>query len=318
MSSNHFDGKGYYNPFDQTTHSFWQVFKWMITRKPTKWPNSIFVQQKKVLKERVEIGELVVTYITHSTILIQWDGKNILTDPIWSERASPFSFFGPKRVALPGIRFENLPPIDLVLISHNHYDHMDIPTLQNLERQHAPTFYVPMGNQKKLKSYGLKKVVEMDWWEEALIFSSHQLIFVPAQHFSARGLFDRNRTLWGGFMIKNSQQSIYFAGDTGYGPHFKEIRARLGIPTLACLPIGAYKPRWMMKTVHLSPTEALQAHIDLEALQSLAIHFGTFPLADEGILEPVEELHQEMKQKKIAFEKFWVLTPGESRQIYQF
>ncbi|WP_042280530.1 MBL fold metallo-hydrolase [Candidatus Protochlamydia sp. R18] len=316
MSSNHFDGNYYFNPFNFSTHSFWQVLKWMITRKPVKWPESVSVNQQKKLKERVSSDELEVTYVTHSTVLIQIDGKNILTDPIWSERASPFSYIGPKRVSLPGIQFKDLPPIDFVLISHNHYDHMDMPTLQKLQVDYSPVFYVPMGNQKFLRSKGLKKVLEMDWWDEVSLYSSNQLIFVPAQHFSARGLFDRNRTLWGGFMIKTSNQSVYFAGDSGYGPHFKAIRSRLGAPTLACLPIGAYEPRWIMQSIHLSPAEALQAHLDLNAKQSLAIHFGTFQLTDEGIKEPVKILRQEMQTKQIPFEQFWVLNPGECKQIY--
>ncbi|CUI16606.1 hypothetical protein PNK_0981 [Candidatus Protochlamydia naegleriophila] len=314
MPSEHFDGKYYFNQ-DVILRPLWQVFYWMLTRKRTKWPTSVPVQQCQVEKARLESNGIVVTFITHSTLLIQMGKWNILTDPIWSERAGPFNWLGPKRVAAPGVKFEDLPPIDIVLVSHNHYDHMDLPTLRLLEKHHKPLFYVPMGNKSFLEREGLAQVRELDWWEE-IAFSEHEtLIFVPAQHFSSRSLGDRNRTLWGGFVLKGIDQVIYFAGDSGYGKHFKEIATRCGNPTLACLPIGAYKPRWLMQSIHLSPQEAVQAHLDLNAKQSLAIHFGTFPLADEGIDEPVKSLHIAMHAHQLPIDQFWTLKPGESKKV---
>ncbi len=247
--------------------------------------------------------------------MIQIKGWNILTDPIWSERASPFSWIGPKRHREVGIRFEDLPPIDSVLISHNHYDHMDLPTLRRLASEHQSTFFVSKGNQKYLESKRITRVQELDWWDKVNFFSSHSLYFVPAQHFSARGIFDRDRTLWGGYVIKNSKRMIYFAGDTGFGPHFEEIHQCLGAPTLSLLPIGAFKPRWFMKTVHLSPKEAVKAHLILNSKQSLAIHFGTFQLSDEEIEAPIKELQQALRDYALPLESFWILEPGESREI---
>ncbi len=312
--SEHFDGKYYFNEGEHL-RPLWQIFYWILTRKRSKWPLLVPVHQRQVEKTRLELNEISVTFITHSTVLIQMGKWNILTDPIWSERAGPFNWLGPKRVAAPGVKFEDLPPIDLVLISHNHYDHMDLPTLRLLEKTYRPIFYAPMGNKLFLEKQGLTQVWELDWWDEIAISENETLIFVPAQHFSSRRIGDRNRSLWGGFVLKSADQIIYFAGDSGYGKHFKEIAKKCGSPTLACLPIGAYNPRWLMQPVHLTPQEAVQAHFDLNAKQSLAIHFGTFPLADEGIDEPVEELRIAMQAHKLPTNQFWILKPGESKKV---
>lgn len=313
-TSDHFDGRHYYHP-QIPKRTLWQVVRWIWKRKVKRWP-SVFVAQQKIKRERTLTGECEVTFINHSTVLIQLEGWNILTDPIWSKRASPISWIGPKRVCLPGIRFEDLPPIDLILLSHNHYDHMDLPTLKRLSRNHEPLFFVPKGNKKYLIAKGLKAdIQELDWWDQVDISKEYQLYFVPSQHFSARGLFDRDRTLWGGFVIKGKRQMIYFAGDTGFGPHFAEIQERLGSPTLSLLPIGAFEPRSFMKSVHLSPEDAVKAHVILRSKQSLAIHFGTFQLADEDIHTPVEELKNALKDYHLSQECFWALAPGESKEL---
>ena len=312
--SDHFDGRRYYNP-GVPPRSLWKVLHWMLNRKVKPWP-FVLIEQQKVAQERTKQGECVVTFINHSTVLLQLEGWNILTDPIWSDRASPFTWMGPKRVTLPGIKFEDLPPIDIVLLSHNHYDHMDISTLRRLSREHQSIFFVPKGNQSYLKSKGITLYVnELDWWDRVDFALEYGLYFVPAQHFSARGIFDRNTTLWGGFVIKGSKQMIYFAGDTGFSSHFAEIQKKLGSPTLSLLPIGAFEPRGFMRTVHLSPEEAVKAHLILGSKQSMAIHFGTFQLADESINAPIKELKSSLQNQGLPAESFWILEPGEARKV---
>lgn len=316
--SDHFDGYYFYNPHhkEEDKKGFLDYFIWSISNPLQPW-NEREIIQRKISQERVLSGETSVTFINHSTVLIQIDGINILTDPIWSERASPVSWAGPKRVVAPGVKFEDLPPIDIVLVSHNHYDHLDLTTLKKLEKAFHPRFFVPKKNKSFLQSEGLKNVVEMDWWDEVPLTKDLSLTFVPSQHFSARSLFDRNKTLWGGFVIESPSQLIYFAGDTAYSPHFKEIKERLGKPTLALLPIGAFQPRWLMKGVHMSPQDAVQAHLDLEAVQSMAIHFGTFQMSADEYDEPTETLKKTLEEQKIDLEDFWILEQGESRQVFK-
>lgn len=206
---------------------------------------------------------------------------------MWSERASPVSWIGPRRFASPGVRFEDLPKIDFVLLSHNHYDHLDIPTLRRIAAAHTARFIVPVGVSPLLLHHGIKPEPELDWWQAA-----DSVTCVPAFHFSARGLQDRNRTLWCGYWLKTAAGPIYFAADTAFGPHFGDIRNRLGSPRLALLPIGAYKPEWFMGPVHMSPDEAVKAHRILVPQRSIAIHWGTFQLADDGRHEPVEALRR--------------------------
>lgn len=317
MLSDHFDGCHYFNPYVKKEKSFFDYLSWAVTHRKRPWKRRKIVPQK-VPQERLEGKEASLTFVNHSTVLIQVAGYNILTDPIWSKRASPWSWIGPKRVIPPGINFVDLPPIDIVLISHNHYDHLDIPTLKSLEKAHHPRFFVSQGNRPFLISEGLQDVTELDWWDRVELNSDLALTFVPAQHFSARGLWDRNRTLWGGFAIEGAGQLIYFAGDTGYSPYFKEIRERLGAPTMALLPIGSFKPLGLMNPMHMSPQDAVQAHLDLEAQNSLAIHFGTFQMSADHYDEPVVELKKALHQKRLSLDHFWVLQPGESRKWSKF
>ncbi|MBA3722455.1 MAG: MBL fold metallo-hydrolase [Parachlamydiaceae bacterium] len=313
--SDHFDGQNFFNPYLSGPRKSWDILYWMLTRKPIPWPKSYHLQQHKIQSQRVAEGELQVTFINHSTLLIQIDGLNILTDPIWSKRASPFRWLGPKRIGLPGIKLQDLPPIDYVLISHNHYDHMDIPTLKTLQQIHAPLIFTGLGNKHYLNRCGIKNVEEFDWWESTTLLNKNKLTYVPAQHFSARGLLDRDKTLWGGFTLQGSKHLIYFAGDTGYGPHFNEIRSRIGVPHLSLLPIGAYKPEWFMQPVHMSPKEAVKALKDLGSKHAIAIHFGTFQLSDEKIHDPFEELNLALKEYQLSPEHFIVLNPGEVRKF---
>lgn len=312
-SLNHFDGKLFYNLFPKTKkRRLRDVLSWLMFRKAVRWPTQKPKIKQKVPEKFVKGQQIHVTFVNHSTMLIQVKGVNILTDPIWSDRCSPFKLWGPKRVASPGIKFNDLPPIDYVLISHNHYDHMDMPTLKLLNQKHNSHFFVSLGNLKYLQRHAIDRVCEMDWGqEEVLVHHRLKLIFVPAQHASGRGIFDQNKTLWGGFLIEHQNKRIYFAGDTGYGSHFKYIREKYGSIDLAFLPIGAYMPKWFMSPVHMSPQDAVQAHIDLESKQSIAIHFGAFPLSDESIDAPTQELKATLQNCKISLSKFVALNHGE-------
>jgi L-ascorbate metabolism protein UlaG (beta-lactamase superfamily) len=287
----HFDGKRFFNPDAPQARGFLDALRWALTSR--REPSGRFVAGVDPSKPppRVEGPELRVTLINHSTVLLQQRGVNILTDPIWSERASPFAWIGPRRHRAPGVRFEDLPGIDLVLLSHNHYDHLDIATLRRLADRRlvgrgVSQFIVPCGVARLLRSLGIGPVHELDWGE-AFAFDGGTIHSVPAQHFSARGLFDRNRTLWCGYVVEAAGRIVYFAGDTGFGGHFARvlagIRERFGPPRLALLPIGACEPRWFMSAVHMSPEEAVRAHEILRAGTSVAIHHGTFQLGDEGI-----------------------------------
>ncbi len=257
------------------------------------------------------MASAVVTFVGHATFLIQTAAGNILTDPMYSNHAGPWNRFGPRRVRPPAIAFDTLPPISIVLLSHNHYDHCDLPTLGMLAKRFDPLVVTPLGNGRLTRAAGIRRVEELDWWQSAQS-SSVPITLTPAHHFSARGPFDRNRALWGGFMLTPDHARIYFAGDTAYAPFFHDIRQRLGPIDLALLPIGAYEPRWFMQSVHMNPAEAVQAHLDLDATESIAMHFGTFPMTAEGIDEPVRALEEARRTKSVPASAFRILGFGES------
>jgi L-ascorbate metabolism protein UlaG (beta-lactamase superfamily) len=310
-SPKHFDGKRFHNLYPPVKgHTLQQILRWLKTRQPAPWPKKLPVVQS-VPNSRIVGNQVVITFVNHSTLLIQTQGLNILTDPIWSQRCSPSKLYGPKRVRQPGIKWEHLPAIDVVLVSHNHYDHMDISTLRLLNKIHSPAFYVSKENAKFLRKKGLSRVTEMDWWEHKPLANKIKLTFVPAQHFSGRGLFDRNKTLWGGFVIESSSPTLYFAGDTAFGTHFEKIREVFGPIGIAMLPIGAFLPRWFMAKVHMSPEEAVQAHQLLQARYSIGIHHGTFPLADEPYDAPVKDLQRALQGQKIPKSRFIALNNGQ-------
>jgi L-ascorbate metabolism protein UlaG (beta-lactamase superfamily) len=214
-------------------------------------------------------------------------------------------------VRAPGVRFDDLPAISLVFLSHNHYDHCDLETLRALDRRFQAPVVTPLGNSRLLRAAGIRRVEEIDWWQRATT-APLPITLTPAQHFSSRSILDRNRALWGGFLIEALGRRILFAGDTGYGTHFREIAARLAPIDLALLPIGAYEPRWFMKDIHMNPAEAVQAHLDLVARRSIAMHFGTFQLTPEGIDEPVRELANALRERGVPTERFRTVEVGES------
>mgnify|MGYP000883640619 CR=1 FL=1 len=276
-SSDHYDGKTFRHPWGANdAKGFLTVLRWKLTGSPERWPQSVPYAARDLSPPPAKGAD--VTWVNHSTFLIRFPGLTVLTDPIWSERASPFSFLGPRRVHPPGIAFEQLPRIDVVVISHN-------------EGRDRPLFLVPLGDKEWLLGKGLTRVVEKDWWEEEKI-GDVDVTFTPAQHWSARTLWDRNESLWGGWWIRQGETSLYHAGDTGLGPHFKMVRDRLGSPDVALLPIGAYEPRWFMEANHMNPAEAVKAALQLGASTNVAMHFGTFPLADEGHPRPPEDLNR--------------------------
>ena len=285
----------------------------MLREPRTPWPARIDEPPQRPPPPPDGAGA-VVTFIGHATFLIQTNSANILTDPMYSDRAGPFGLLGPRRVRQPAVRFEDLPPISTVLLSHNHYDHCDRPTLARLAKRFDPTVITPLGNGALVKSTGLRNVEELDWWQDSKT-SPLPLTLTPAHHFSARTPFDRNRALWGGFTIDVADRRIYFAGDSAYAPLFREVRRRLGPIDLALLPIGAYEPRWFMRSVHMNPGEAVQAHLDLEAAASVAMHFGTFQLTTEGIDEPVRALEQARLAHHVEPSAFRVIDFGESVRL---
>jgi L-ascorbate metabolism protein UlaG (beta-lactamase superfamily) len=253
-----------------------------------------------------------LTWIGHATLLIQLDGVNILTDPQFSDRASPFSWAGPKRVTRPGLRFEDLPPIHLVLVSHDHYDHLDVATLTRLAREHRPRFLAPLGLQSWLADIGITDVEELDWWDSRTV-RELTLTCVPAQHFSGRTLWDRDRRLWSGWAVAGKARRLYFSGDTAHAAHMRQIGERLGPFDVAAIAIGAYLPPVIMQPVHVTPEEALQLFEDVRGRVFVPIHWGTFDLAEEPIEEPPLRLAAEAERRRLGPDRVWVLKHGETR-----
>jgi L-ascorbate metabolism protein UlaG (beta-lactamase superfamily) len=310
--SDHFNGRRFFNPASPAGRRPWEVLRWMATRRKQPWPR--WVQDRAWPGPPAAAGpdQVAVTFVNHSTFLLQTDGVNLLTDPVWSQRVSPLTWAGPRRVRRPGLAFERLPEVHLVLVSHNHYDHMDLPTLRRLQRRFRPRFLTGLGNRRYLTARGLGRVEELDWWQSTRVGPGLEVTMTPAQHFSARNLFDRDRTLWGGFVIRTATRAVFFAGDSGYAGHFQDIGRRWPGLDLALLPIGAYEPRWFMKVAHMNPEEAVQAHLDLAPKQSIAMHFGTFQLTDEPIDEPVVRLRRLLRERGLDERAFRVPDFGET------
>jgi L-ascorbate metabolism protein UlaG (beta-lactamase superfamily) len=311
QKSDHFDGRRFVNPTGVAPQPFSAVPR-MLLEARTAWPSRVDVEPQR--PPALDGASAVLTFIGHATFLIQTAAGNILTDPMYSGRAGPLNVFGPRRVRQPAVRFEDLPPIATVLLSHNHYDHCDLRTLGTLAKRFDPVVVTPFGNGALVRSSGIRRVEELDWWQDAAA-SILPITVTPARHFSARGPLDRNRALWGGFVLAPRGKRIFFAGDTAYGPLFCDIRQRLGPIDLALLPIGAYEPRWFMQAVHMNPAEAVQAHIDLDASESVGMHFGTFQLTAEGIDEPLRALDDARRARNVPPSRFRTLGFGDSMRL---
>lgn len=306
------DRPGYHNVWgDEADVPFWKAAEWMLRHRfqqKTNVPPSVQLTEPQVLAQRPE--RLRLTWIGHATVLVQTPRHNLLFDPIFSRRASPLSFAGPARVPELPLHVDELPAIDAVFLSHDHYDHLDKDTLTTLHETHAPLFVTPMGVAPILADWGLKHTAELDWWQhtEADGLGIH---CTPAKHFSGRTPFNRDETLWAGWYLElpDADTRLYFAGDSGYAPHFAQIREQLGAPDLALIPIGAYRPRWLMQRVHVDPTEALRAFVDVGAREFVPIHWGTFDLAEEPIQEPPQQLRALAEQHGLL-DRIRLLTIG--------
>jgi L-ascorbate metabolism protein UlaG (beta-lactamase superfamily) len=316
--SDHCDGQRFFNPPGWlAARSFSALPKWwaqqLFLGQRKRWPRTVPVPATPALPAAVPAGQIAVTFIGHSTFLLQLPGLSILTDPIFSPRASPFAWAGPKRIQPPALTLAQLPPVDVVLLSHNHYDHLDLASLRWLARERNPHVVTTLGNKSWLEKRGVGRGVELDWWQAHAAHPELKVTCTPAQHFAARWPWDRGLSLWGGFALETSAGRIYFAGDSGYCSAFQDIGARLGPFDLSLLPIGAYEPRWFMQSVHCTPDEAVQAHREVRAKQSVGMHFGTFQLTDEGREEPLDALAAARTRHGIAASEFTTLNVGETR-----
>ena len=315
--TDHFDGVRFHNLRDEpeTDRSLGEVLRWKRNVPDNPWPKSLPVQ---TVVPDVRIDGLRVTMIGHATVLIQVAGYNLVTDPVWSDRASPLSFAGPRRICMPGVAMKDLPPIDIVLLSHNHYDHLDVATLKALQSRDAPLLVTPLGNDRIVQRHIPDMRVRTGDWGDAIKLQDDLTIhIVPALHWSSRGLRDRRMALWSGFVIEAAGKLVYFAGDTGYGTGdiFRQIREKFGPMDLAIIPIGAYDPRWFMAAQHTDPEEAIQIMLDLDAGAAVGIHWGTFKLTDEPWDEPKLRLETALSSRGIDPSRFPALRPGEALDV---
>lgn len=313
-ASDHFDGMRFFNPGGTDPRGFVDFLRWQFGGGRTAWPtrfDSPF--PPAVPAERNTGAGLRLTMVGHATLLIQAAGLNILTDPVWSERASPFRFAGPKRVNAPGITFEDLPPIDLVLLSHNHYDHLDLDTLARLHAAHVPLIVTPLGNDAIVRQHVPDARIEAGDWGDTVETAGARIHIEPCHHWSARGTRDRRMALWAAFVIETEAGRIYHVGDTGFheGINYRAAADKHGSFRLAILPFGAYEPRWFMTAQHQNPAEAVEGMELARATYAAGHHWGTFRLTNEGIEAPVEALSAALDAKGIARERFRPLRPGE-------
>lgn len=317
--SDHFDGKRFFYPCREKPPTVLDLLKWKFSSKKVKWSSDVF--QHVVIKNTFKKHSLSleVTYIGHSSFLVQLDGLNILLDPVFSQYAGPVKASNLKRRIPPGISLNNLPKIDLILLSHNHYDHCDIAFLKKIIKKDHPTLVVPLGLDKQLLSNQFRTTIIALDWHQSIFHKSVQLTLTPAKHWSSRTMFDKNMTLWGSFVIKGNSESLFFMGDSGYDSHlFKNIGHCYGPFDLSLISIGAYHPRWFMKFAHMDPREACLAHLDLKSHKSIAMHHRTFPLADEGPLDPEKDLAFARQSLGISEQDFAVLQEGSSCNARKF
>jgi L-ascorbate metabolism protein UlaG (beta-lactamase superfamily) len=313
-TTDHFDvaRQRFFNPWRDTEKTAVDLVRWWWTADPRPWPAQVANGTYPPPPGRVSDGQVAVTFVGHASVLARLGGTTLLTDPHFSTHAGAFGRLGAPRVRPPGILREALPPIAVVFVSHDHYDHLDVPSLRWLDVHREPLFVTCLGLRERLRREGLRRVVELDWWETFAVHDTTVTV-TPAQHWSKRGVRDEFTTLWGGCHVRHrGGASLYFAGDSGYAPCFAQVRERLGPPDVALLPIGAYEPRWIMQDNHMNPDEAVRAHLDLGAQTSIAIHHACFRLGDEGFDEPVRDLETARRQHRLPPEAFRVLDVGES------
>jgi L-ascorbate metabolism protein UlaG (beta-lactamase superfamily) len=308
--SDHCDGVRFFNPHRKADRSLGEVLRWMQTREKVEWPRHVPLASHEPPPLTVEPGRVAVTFIGHSTFLVRTAGTVFITDPVFTSHAGPFGIIGPRRVRRPGLSTGQLPTMNFVLLSHNHYDHLQPTSLALFE---GTPIVAPLGVGDLLHRgpHGEEGARELDWWQKTTIGGA-EITAVPAQHFSARTPWDRNKTLWCGFVVRVDGVTIYFAGDSGYSPQFEEIGQRCPGIDVALMPIGAYEPRWFMTPAHMNPDEAVRAHLDVGARTSIGMHFGTFQLTDEGIDEPVEALESARIEHDVSPDAFRVLDFGET------
>jgi len=307
--SDHFNGKTFFNPGAPSHAGLLDLIRWKRTSTAKPWPARVEVTPSPVPAAPVGEG-ITATWVGQSTFVLRSARATLLTDPIFSDRASPVRWAGPKRAARPGVDFEALPRVDLVLLSHDHYDHCDVPTLRRLAQRDNPLVVAPLGHRRLLAAAGLRRVVELDWWEAREARPGVGVTLVPSRHWSRRMPFSTNTRLWGGFIVRTGGRLAYFVGDSGYDEAlFGEIGRHLGPPDLAMIPIGAYEPRWFMKAAHMNPAEAMRVHRDVGSRLSVAMHWGTFQLTDEAREDPVRALREAGGE---ADGNFRVLGIGES------
>ncbi len=317
--SDHFDGLTFFDPDGSPPKTLMQVLRWQFGRRDRAvWPEWMPSPHADTPPPRVEGSKVRFPFVGHASWLIQTAGLNILVDPVWSERVSPLAFAGPKRRNDPGIAFDCLPDIDVVLVSHGHYDHLDTATLSKLAEKFSPRVVTPLGNDVTMKgAHSAIRAEAYDWKARVELGDGVAVTLVPTRHWTARGLFDRNKALWASFVLETPAGAIYIVCDSGYGDgaHFRRVAEAHGPLKLAILPIGAYEPRWFMRDQHMNPSDAVKALADCGAEQALAHHHGTFQLTDEAIDAPVTALGQALDEAKVPREKFAVLKPGQVFEI---
>lgn len=312
--SDHFDGLRFFNPQGTPPRGLPDLLKWQWGGTRAKWPEQVPV---RAIKPQSSVPDMTITMVGHATMLIQMAGVNLLTDPVWSDRASPLAFAGPKRVAAPGVAFADLPRIDAILLSHNHYDHLDLTTLASLHAAHRPQIITPLGNDVIVRGAIPDAQISVGDWGQATPFGPLTVHFEPCHHWSARGMGDRSMALWAAFVIAGPTGKVLHIGDTGFdaGRPYRDLPGKHGPIRAAILPIGAYEPRWFMQGQHQNPAEAVEGFVLSGAAHAVGHHWGTFQLTDEARDAPLQALDAALQAKSIPADRFRPLAPGESWAI---